>query len=143
MAKRIGEVSQSPAVVSQRDQAGKPATLVEPQYTTVDPSQVFNHIEYSRRQAAAATEAAAVKKAAEDAEAARISATQPKSDTPHANGTEPDSVKKAQIEMEMRQMIEKMRDYKTKDPSLFTQIWEQVKKVSNHHLFFNSFNSFD
>ncbi len=139
MAKRTGEVHHSPAVDSKRDQVGKPATPVEPQYTIVDPSQVFNHIEYSRRQAAAATEAAAVKKAAEDAEAARISATQPKSDTPQANETEPDSVKKAQIEMEMRQMIEKMRDYKTKDPSLFTQIWEQVKKVSNYHLFLNSF----
>ena len=136
VAKRVAEVRHSPTVDSKRDQAGKPATLVEPQYTTVDPSQVFNHIEYSRRQAAAATEAAAVKKAAEDAEAARISATQSKPNTPQANGTEPDSVKKAQIEMEMKQMIEKMRDYKAKDPSLFTQIWEQVKKVSNYHLFF-------
>lgn len=138
-AKRMKEVHQSPAVNSKSGQAGKPATPatpVEPQYTTVDPSQVFNHIEYSRRQAAAAAEVAAVKKAAEEAEAARIAAIQSKPATPQTNGpsasgTEPDSVKKDQMELEMKQMIEKMRDYKAKDPSLFTQIWEQVKKVSD------------
>ena len=39
-----------------------------------------------------------------------------------------DSTTKDQMELEMKQMIEKMRDYKAKDPSLFSQIWEQVKK---------------
>lgn len=29
----------------------------------------------------------------------------------------------------MKLMLEKMRDYKSKDPSLFSQIWEQVKKA--------------
>lgn len=142
-AKRIDEVRQSSAIDSRRDQTGKPATLVEPQYTTVNPSQVFDHINYSRRQAVAAMEAAAVKKAAEDAEAARVAVTQPKPATPQANGAEPDSANKAQIELEMKQMIEKMRDYKAKDPSLFTQIWEQVKKVSDDHLSSNSFQSYD
>lgn len=137
-ATRVNEVRQSPTVNSRRDQSSKPATPVEPQYTTVDPSQVFNHTEYSRRQAAAAAEAAAVKKAAEEAEAARIAATQPKPPTTQANGTEPDSAKKDQMELEMKQMIEKMRDYKAKDPSLFTQIWEQVKKVSDHCPFFQN-----
>ena len=112
---------------------------MESQYTTVDPSQVFNHVEYSRRQAAAAAEVAATKKAAEEAEAARKAASQTK--TPQMNGnaigvsapdTEPDSATKDQMEFEMKQMIEKMRDYKAKDPSLFTQIWEQVKKVGNN-----------
>ena len=36
---------------------------------------------------------------------------------------------KEQMEAEMRLMLEKMREYKSKDPSLFLQIWEQVKKV--------------
>ena len=136
-AKRITNARQSPIVDDNR-QASKPATPVEPQYTTVDPSQVFNHVEYSRRQAAAAAEVAATKKAAEEAEAARKAATQTK--TPQVNGnpviisapgTESDSATKDQMELEMKQMIEKMRDYKAKDPSLFTQIWEQVKKVGD------------
>ena len=135
-AKRVNEVRQSSTVNSRREESSKPATPVEPQYTTVDPSQVFNHTEYSRRQAAAAAEAAAVKKAAEEAEAARITATQPKPPTTQANGIEPESAKKDQMELEMKQMIEKMRDYKAKDPSLFTQIWEQVKKVSDDCPFF-------
>lgn len=137
-ATRVNEVRQSPTTNSRRDQSSKPATPVEPQYTTVDPSQVFNHTEYSRRQAAAAAETAAVKKAAEAAEAARIAATQPKQPTTQADGTEPDSAKKDQMELEMKQMIEKMRDYKAKDPSLFTQIWEQVKKVSDDCAFFQN-----
>ena len=136
-AKRVTSACQSPTIDANR-QASKPATPVESQYTTVDPSQVFNHVEYSRRQAAAAAEVAATKKAAEEAEAARKAATQTK--TPQTNGntirvsapdTEPDSATKDQMEFEMKQMIEKMRDYKAKDPSLFTQIWEQVKKVGN------------
>lgn len=36
---------------------------------------------------------------------------------------------KVQMEAEMRLMLDKMREYKSKDPSLFLQIWEQVKKV--------------
>lgn len=119
--------------------------------TTVDPSQVFNHYEYSRRQAAAAEAEASRNKATEGAQVAT-----PMKDTAtsHAqsgssqqipsrqqNGTassnegqssnaDPDTAKKMQMELEMKQMIEKMRDYKSKDPSLFTQIWEQVKKVN-------------
>ena len=137
-AKRVANARQSPTVDANR-QASKPATPVESQYTTVDPSQVFNHAEYSRRQAAAAAEVAATKRAVEEAEAARKAATQTK--TPQINGnpvvvsvpgTEPDSATKDQMELEMKQMIEKMRDYKAKDPSLFTQIWEQVKKVGDN-----------
>ncbi len=145
-AKRVSNVRQSPTDANR--QSSKPATPVEPQYTTVDPSQVFNHVEYSRRQAAAAAEIATAKKAAEEAEVARIAATQPKpsqvngtSATAIAPAMEPDVAKKDQIELEMKQMIEKMRDYKAKDPSLFTQIWEQVKKVSGVTSAFNSHDS--
>jgi len=83
---------------------------------TVDPSQIFNQYEYQRRQVAAAVEAAATKEIPKARASALINA-------------DPDSTKKAQMELEMKQMIEKMRDYKAKDPSLFSQIWEQVKKV--------------
>lgn len=125
--------------------------------TTVDPSRIFNHVEYQRRQAAAAAEQEAARnKATETAQAAkqpnpnppnnpqpwkdmaRNVVTQPTRtpSTPGSNAppttdgdTDPDTAKRTQMELEMKQMIEKMRDYKSKDPSLFSQIWEQVKKV--------------
>jgi hypothetical protein len=40
-----------------------------------------------------------------------------------------ESSEKQQMEAEMKLMLEKMRDYKAKDPSLFLHIWDQVKKV--------------
>ena len=137
--KRINEVRQPPIVDLGRDQISSPATPAEPQYTTVDPSQVFNHTEYSRRQAAAAAEAAAVKKAIQDVEASKPSTTQPSVATPQVSGIDSESSKKDQMELEMKQMIEKMRDYKAKDPSLFSEIWEQVKKVSEDRLSFKRF----
>lgn len=103
---------------------------------TVDPSHVFNHQEYQRRQA----EAAAAKKAAEErarqaaeAEEARkateAAAALKRVSESHSNGaTALEVSKEDQMAAEMKQMIEKMRDYKSKDPSLFSQIWEQVKK---------------
>ncbi|KAL8780861.1 MAG: hypothetical protein Q9213_006273 [Squamulea squamosa] len=105
---------------------------------TVDPSHVFNHYEYQRRQAAAA-EAERVKKAAEaeevrkanEAAAAlkRVSESQLQQ-TPNGATTDAGTKEKEeQMAAEMRLMIEKMRDYKSKDPSLFSQIWEQVKKT--------------
>ena len=119
--------------------------------TTVDPSQVFNHHEYSRRQAAAAEAEASKKKPTEPVQVAtpvKDSATsharaKSSQETPswqqnettssnkaQSSNADPDTAKKLQMELEMKQMIEKMRDYKSKDPSLFTQIWEQVKKVN-------------
>ena len=118
--------------------------------TTVDPSQVFNHVEYQRRQAAAAAEQEAARnRSAEAARAANpLNIPQPRKgkentkDTinsttirsapeygaPADMGSDPDTIKKNQMKLEMKQMIEKMRDYKSKDPSLFSEIWEQVKK---------------
>lgn len=40
------------------------------------------------------------------------------------------STSKNDMELDMRQMIEKMWDYNAKDPNLFSHIWEQVRKVS-------------
>lgn len=112
----------------QTSQTTTPTTTTAP--ATVDPSQVFNHVEYHRRQAAAAAEVEAAKKKAEDA---RLAASRPQPsakapDVPASNDTDADSAIKNRMELEMKQMIEKMRDYKSKDPSLFSQIWEQVKK---------------
>ena len=134
--KRINEVRQPLIVDLGRDQLSNPATPAEPQVTTVDPSQVFNHTEYTRRQAAAAAEAAAVKRAVDEVEASRSSTIQPNVATSQVSGIDSESSKKDQMELEMKQMIEKMRDYKAKDPSLFSEIWEQVKKVSEDRLSF-------
>ena len=86
---------------------------------TVNPNQVFNQVEYQRRQAAAAKEKEEAAKAAKAIVApARLS-----------DGQQVESAgKEQQMAEEMRLMIEKMREYKAKDPSLFTSIWEQVKK---------------
>lgn len=95
--------------------------------TTVNPSQVFNDAEYQRRQAAAAAEAEVTRKKAEDARATALPKDTLPSIPPSAD-SDVDAAKKEQMELEMKQMIEKMRDYKSKDPSFFSQIWEQVKK---------------
>ena len=43
--------------------------------------------------------------------------------------TSSDKGSKEEIEAEMLAMLEKMREYRAKDPALFSQVWEQVKKV--------------
>ncbi|KAI4200510.1 MAG: hypothetical protein LQ350_003880 [Teloschistes chrysophthalmus] len=104
---------------------------------TVDPSHVFKNVEFQRRQAAAA-EAAAMKKAAEAAKkAAEVAETRKateaatalkrvsESSQPWSNGTS----REEEMAADMRLMIEKMRDYKSEDPSIFSQAWEQVKKT--------------
>ena len=80
---------------------------------TVNPSQVFNQDEYQRRQAAAAAEANGAKHTS-NAKSSAVIAIDPKEGK--------------KMELEMKQMIRVMRDYKAKDPSLFSQVWEQVKK---------------
>ena len=122
-----------------------PATQPEPrtnagQYqhpTTVDPNQVFNHYEYEKRQAEAeaskrkaAAEAEEAKRKAQAAKQAQHTAL-PNSNVNgvSANGIDEEARKKEQMETEMKLMLEKMREYKSKDPTLFSQIWESVKKA--------------
>lgn len=122
--------------------------------TTVDPSQVFNHHEYSRRQAAAAEAEASKNKVTMGGQAAtpvtgssQGTSSRQQNETASNNkgqssNADPDTAKKMQMELEMKQMIEKMRDYRSKDPSLFTQIWEQVKKVNTRKSFLKAFSSY-
>ena len=123
---------------SSNSQSNKASMLTTNQSLTVDPSQVFNDVEYQRRQAAAADAEAARKKAIDVQIATQAKENQ---NAPHPASNQPSRVpsaapsssdaeleKKNQMELEMKNMIEKMRDYKSKDPSLFSQIWEQVKK---------------
>ena len=78
----------------------------------------------SQGESATVQDSRAARKAADDAAAkmaeAEISVT----------GAAGDSTSKNDTELDMRQMIEKIWDYRAKDPNLFSQIWEQVKKVS-------------
>ena len=129
--------------INGRDNSPSPAVESQPP-TTVDPNQVFNHYEYQRRQ----SEAEAAKKAAEAVKASKTpkptqsaattSASPPADDVTQAakalmgqsKNANNDSTTKEQIELEMKAMIEKMRDYKAKDPALFSQVWEDVKKVN-------------
>ncbi|MCJ1413349.1 hypothetical protein MMC19_007454 [Ptychographa xylographoides] len=107
--------------------------------TTVNPNQVFNLLEYQRRQAEIETEAA--RKAEAQAQAA-IKLTGNGTHDHQLSGLshpEPlyvdsrtesnESGDKRQLEAEIRAMIEKMREYKAKDPAAFSEVWEQFKKV--------------
>ena len=118
-------------------QSGPRTDAVQNQHpTTVDPNQVFNHYEYEKRQAEAE---ASKRKAAAEAEEAKRKAQAPKRaqqialPNANVNGTSANGIdeetKKEQMETEMKLMLEKMREYKSKDPTLFSQIWESVKKA--------------
>ncbi|KAL8714349.1 MAG: hypothetical protein Q9220_001682 [cf. Caloplaca sp. 1 TL-2023] len=133
--------SNDPLRGSDRDHSSnqpETSTTSEDQIQTVDPSDVFNHYEYQRRQAAAAAEVERVRKEAEADEmrkaseaAAALKRVSEGQQHTLANGNVSSSElrKEEQMAAEMRLMIEKMRDYKAQDPSLFSQIWEQVKKT--------------
>ncbi|KAI4161938.1 MAG: hypothetical protein LQ342_004386 [Letrouitia transgressa] len=128
-----GSNSQSPQTFRREPQEDSATDNQAP--TTVDPSQVFNHYEYQRRHAAAAAVAAKQTKEAKQATEARQTAEAAAALNYVSNAGAPkssaaESNKEAEIAAEMRMMIEKMREYKSKDPSLFSQIWGQVKKVS-------------
>ena len=98
---------------------------------TVNPNQIFNHSEWERRQ-----EEEKAERLARAASAASAATKTPGDDVTQAAkalmsqsaSASSESTTKEQIELEMKQMIEKMRDYKAKDPSLFSQVWEEVKK---------------
>lgn len=121
-----------------RNAADSPRETEAQNQTTVDPSHIFNHYEFQKRQAAAeASRKVAEEAATKNTKSAHVAAPAPapapaRVPTPVAAasaGETPAAGRKNQMELEMMQMIEKMRDYKAKDPALFSQIWEQVKKV--------------
>lgn len=128
-------------VVNNQESSRTPVPTEEQAPRTVDPSHVFNHQEYQRRQAEAA--AAAAKKAAEtqrareaaeveeeNRKATEATAALKRVSDNHSNGAaSSETNREEQMAAEMRQMIEKMREYKSTDPSLFSSIWEQVKKT--------------
>ncbi|KAL8695555.1 MAG: hypothetical protein Q9224_003358 [Gallowayella concinna] len=138
-SRRESGPSQQSPILRTGSQTHKPLDEQIPK--TVDPSHVFNHYEYQRRQAAAAAEIERARKVAEAEEtrkateaAAALKRVSESHVEQNPNGPTSNSVsvgkeKEEQMAAEMRLMIEKMRDYKSKDPSLFSQIWEQVKKT--------------
>ncbi|MCJ1392267.1 hypothetical protein MMC18_005134 [Xylographa bjoerkii] len=110
---------------------------------TVDPNQVFNVYEYQRRKAEAEAEAArkaAEQRSLQDQHATRSSdnVKQPTggytsaagaTSGPHAKQSGTETGSKDQIEAEIKAMIEKMREYKAKDPAVFSEVWERFKQV--------------
>lgn len=120
-----------------RDEADSSRVTDAKYQTTVDPSHIFNQYEFQKRQTAAeASRKVAEETATKVDQSFHVAAPAPapaRVSTPaaaaSAAGEDPAADRKNQMELEMMQMIEKMRDYKAKDPALFSQIWEQVKKV--------------
>ena len=135
-----------------RQRCQQPTPTQECHPTTVDPSQVFNNYEYQQRkeEESAKTSLAEAVRSVHSAiptdnllsgigrsggTGLHTGSSQP-NDVREAvvsavhNLNEDDSATKERMESEMKQMLERMRDYKAKDPSLFLRIWEQVKKVS-------------
>ncbi|MCJ1286381.1 hypothetical protein MMC26_005726 [Xylographa opegraphella] len=113
---------------------------------TVDPNQVFNVYEFQRRKAEAEAEAAKKvtdQRSLQDRPATLSSANgkQAASASAPAFGavgatvganTKQSSAKpgsKEKIEAEIKAMIEKMREYKAKDPAVFSEVWERFKQV--------------
>lgn len=106
-----------------------PANPTDQSPTTIDPNKVFNEYEYQKRQAVIAAEVKANRDKAE-AEARQAEAQQAeRAAISKTVINQNEAAMKEQMETEMKLMLEKMRDYKSKDPSLFSQIWEQVKKA--------------
>ena len=150
---QIRRPASSNALNKEQSSQPSPSTANSKPITTVDPNQVFNHLEYQRRQ----SETEVAKKGAEAAKisnepkptqsTASTSTSPPADDVTQAakalmgQSSNPNygSPTKEQIELEMKQMIEKMRDYKAKDPKLFSQVWEDVKKVRLKHYHYPSF----
>lgn len=112
----IRDVPQSPAPPHQPLNSAAAAQdsydeSTNPQHPlTVNPSQVFNQEEYALQRARSKAEAS---------NASRQATSAGKGDG--------DDGRKEQIEADMKAMIRKMQEYKSKDPGLFSQIWEQVK----------------
>ena len=83
---------------------------------TVNPSQVFNQEEFAMRQEKT-RQISNLERQPSPVSGARSV----------AKGSDVEGAKKDQIEADMKAMIRKMQEYKSKDPGLFSQIWEQVK----------------
>lgn len=127
--------TQLPSIANVRNTQNTSPVNANQNPTTVDPNQIFNHYEYQKRQAAVTAEAEAAKKKAAEAEEERKRTEAAKqiqqiSQAYGLNGmNDEEARKKEEMEAEMKLMLEKMREYKSKDPTLFSQIWESVKKA--------------
>lgn len=97
---------------------------------TVDPTKIFNEQEFQRRQIAEIE-----KRKASNAGKEPNHVVDERETNPGLGSVQPPAACETSIkdlmEQEMRQMLDKMREYKAKDPSLFSQIWEQVKKAQS------------
>jgi hypothetical protein len=125
-----------------------PASTVDSMPTYIDPTQVFNpyHKEHERRRREAA-EAEVQRKAREEAEA-KAAEEQKKKDEEAAKAAPKKTVTKKKAKSsakaaaaaapppseedtmasEMKLMMEKMKEFRSKDPSLFQKLWDDMRK---------------
>ena len=133
-------------LVSTTQEPAVSTIAAEPMPTYIDPSQVFNpyHKEHERRRKEAAEaeiqrkeeEAAAAKaqeehkrKEAEPAANAKKTTNRKKGDNAVPKAS-PKAASPVEDEMatEMKMMMEKMKEFRSKDPSLFQKLWEDMRK---------------
>ncbi|KAI9841783.1 MAG: hypothetical protein M1837_000377 [Sclerophora amabilis] len=111
---------------------------------TVNPNQIYNSYAYSQSEAANSANLqgkgenemrpqshlsamqATVSPPAGEAAVARPPPIEPAKSSP-APGPGVNN-EQATMELQMREMVEKMKEYQAKDPSLFSQVWDQLKK---------------
>jgi hypothetical protein len=135
-----GQIAHNDRLMTQGSTAG---TSHQP--TTVDPSQIFDQAEYQRRMTGEAenTRRAKEKENAQleqmatslmsvnqaSSSAVDSAPSQSQASNTQAQHTRTASASREQLQAEMRAMIDRMREFKSKDPTGFSEIWEQFKKV--------------
>jgi hypothetical protein len=140
-ASQSNSISNLVSTMQEPHNTGTMAAEAMPTY--IDPTQVFNpyHKEHERRrkeaaeaesrckQQEAAAAAAGAQPAAEqtlqDEEAAKLAKEKQKGDEAPLKAISPDEDEMA---LGMRMMIEKMKEFRSKDPSLFQKLWDDMRK---------------
>ena len=142
-ASQSNSISNLVSTTEQPQRTSQPPTEPMPAY--IDPTQVFNpyHKEHERRrrealeetrrkeaQAVAAASALAEEKEKEKvAQAAAVKQRRAVSDKEAADAlTKATSSADDGMAAEMRFMMEKMKEFRSKDPSLFQKLWEDMRK---------------
>ena len=129
----VNNVAEAPTIHSvEKGTTVNPASppVLENNFQTVDPNQVFNQQEYQRRKAAAEAQAQAAKKETQNALQSALSAQSSKSDVENKEKGK----KEGEIRALLGSMFGHMRELKAQDPEMFLQVWEEFKKVYGPHL---------
>ncbi|KAI9703783.1 MAG: hypothetical protein M1836_007553 [Candelina mexicana] len=130
---KIAEAEAARRALERAQKAAQPPTSDEPEKVT----QVQPQDQYVQKRPSSANAKNAVDQVAQTsnarssnstAQATSVEASVRDAPVPAQSNMGSEQAEKENMEAEMRQMVERMREYQTKDPSLFSQVWEQVKK---------------